>query len=240
MENKPDVIWLGENDKQRFNEVGIRDFESLWFLEESGAAAEYKSVRKHMNRKNGEIKRQTTIIRINGIRYFIKRASGKSYNCLVNEFEALKILPDFGLNTAKLLVYGFDALNRRAFLVYKNLTGYYSFEDLLGNNAPPDAIAEFKTRKRDILKKLVGAVQRIQSSDYYYPDWRAKHIFMRKGVDEIVLIDLKRFLHLDKCPNYYRYPIVKYYVRLREWKKLSNALGSRIYTKKFLNELLHE
>lgn len=240
MENKPEVIWLAELDKKRFNEVGIRTFDSLWFLEESGAAAEYKSVRQHVNRKNGEIKRQTTIIRINGIRYFIKRASGRSYRCIVNEFEAIKLLPGFGLNTAKLLAYGFDEQNQRAFLIIKSLTGYNSFEDLIKNNASPDAIAEFKARKRDILKNLVGAVRKIHESDYFYPDWRAKNIFLRKGSNEIVLIHLERFLHLDDCPMYYRYPIVKYYVRLREWEKLRQALGSKIYTRKFLNKLLHE
>lgn len=240
MEKKTAVTWSAEFDKNRFNEAGIKDFDSFWFLEESGATADYKSVRQHINRKNGEIKRQTTIIRINGIRYFVKRASGKSYQCVVNEFEALKILPGFGLDAAKLLAYGFDEEKQRAFLVFKNLTGYYSFEDLIKNSAPPEAIAEFKARKRDILKKLVAAVKKIHASDYFYPDWLAKHLFLRKGTDEIVLIDLERFVHLDKCPKYYRYPMMKYLVRLREWKKLKNALGSELYTKNFLNKLLHE
>jgi hypothetical protein len=83
-------------------------------------------------------------------------------------------------------------------------------------------------------------VHKIHASDYFYPDWHAKHLFLRKGSEEIVLIDLERFVHLKKCPKYYRYPIVKYYVRLREWEKLRNALGSKMYTKKFLNKLLHE
>ncbi len=240
MENSSAVIWSAESDKQRFYDAGIAGFDSFWFLEESGAAAEYKSLRQHVNRKTGEIRRQTTILRINGIQYFIKRACGKSYQCIANEYEALKILPEFGLDTAKLLAYGFDDRNQRAFLVFKNLTGYYSFENLVNNNAPPESIAEFKARKRDILRKLVCAVQKIHAADYFYPDWQAKHLFLRKGSEEIVLIDLDRFLPLEKCPKYYRYPMVKYYVRFREWEKLKIALGSKIYTKNFLNKLLHE
>ncbi len=240
MEHKPAVIWLSESGRQRFNEAGITDFNSFWILEESGATAEYKSVRQHINRKNGEINLQTTIVKINDIKYLIKRAAGESYKCAVNEFEALKILPDLGLNTAKLMAYGFDEVKHRAFLVFRNLAGYHSFEDLINNNAPPDAIAEFKVRKRDILKKLVAAVHRIHESDYFYPDWDAKHLFLRKGSDEIALIDLEKFMHLNVSPKYYRYPIVQYYLRLREWEKIRDALGSKIYTKKFLNKLLHE
>jgi hypothetical protein len=225
MENKPEITWLTESDKLQFNEAGIRDFDSFWFLEKSGAAAAHKPVRQHINRKNGEIKRQVTVILINGISYFVKRAAGKSYRCIVNEFEALKILPGFGLKTAELMAYGFDEHHQRAFLVFKNLSGYYSFEDLKKNNAPAEAVAEFNASKDGILKKLVCAVNRIHASDYFYPDWHAKHLFLRPGAEDIVLIDLERFLHLDKCPRYYRYPIVKYYVRRREWGKLRNALA---------------
>ncbi|MFZ2653830.1 MAG: lipopolysaccharide kinase InaA family protein [Victivallales bacterium] len=235
-----DVRWSSEFDRDRFQEAGLAAFDDFWNLEESGAKAEYKPVRQHLERKTGAVKRQTTIVRINRIKYFMKRASGESYKCIVREFEALKILPDFGLSTAKLLAYGFDEQGKRAFLIFKSLSGYHSLEDLIDLKAPPEVIADFQVHKKAILKSIAAAVHRIHKANYFYPDWRAKHIFIRKGTAEVVLIDLERFCHIGRCPWYFKYRIVKNYVRMQEWKKLKDALGSRIYTKKFLNKLLHE
>ncbi len=236
----PDVRWSSEFDRDRFSEAGLASFEELWNLEESGARAEYKPVKRHVDRKTGKVKRQTTIVRVNKIKYYMKRASGESYKSITSEFEALKILPDFGLCTARLLAYGFDEPDKRAFLIFKSLSGYHSLEDLVNRKAPPEVIAGFQVHKKEILKTIASAIHRIHKANYFYPDWIANHIFIRKGTSEVVLIDLARFCHLSRCPWYYRYRVVRNFVRSQEWKKLKRALGSKIYTKKFLNKLLRE
>ncbi len=236
----PDVRWSSEFDKGRFSDAGLESFEDFWNLEESGARAEYKPVRRHVDRRTGKVNRQITIVRINKIKYYLKRASGESYKCIEREFEALKVLPDFGLCTAKLLSYGFDRQTKRAFLIFKSLSGYHSLEELVNLEAPPEVIAGFQVHKKEILKTIAAAIHRIHHANYFYPDWVAKHIFIRKGSSEVVLIDLERFRHISSCPWYYRYRIVRNYIRLNEWKKLRKALGSKIYTKKFLNKLLRE
>jgi hypothetical protein len=235
-----EVRWSSEFDRDRFQDAGLSSFDDFWKLEESGARADYKPVKQYLDRKTGGVKRQTTIVRINRVQYFLKRASGESYAFIVREFEALKILPDFGLNTAKLLAYGFDENGRRAFLIFKSLSGYNSLEDLVNLKPPPEVIADFKVNKKAILKNIAAAVHRIHKANYFYPDWRANHIFIRKGTDEVVLVNLERFRHVKECPWYYKYRMVKDYMRMQEWKKLKVALGSKIYTKKFLDKLLQE
>ncbi|HBC89106.1 MAG TPA: hypothetical protein DCZ94_19380 [Lentisphaeria bacterium] len=235
-----DIRWSSEFDRDKLLAAGLSDFDSFWNLEQSGATAEYKPVRQHYDRKTGRMKKQTTIVRINKIRYYLKRASGDSYKFLKNEFETLKILPDFGLNTAKLLAYCLDDQDKRGFLLYKSLSGYNSLEELNGLRAQPEAIASFKVHKKDILRNIASAVNAIHHAGYFYPDWVAGHIFIRKGSQEVVLIDLERFVHLKKCPWYYKYRVIRNYARMKEWRKIRTALGSKMYTRKFLNRLLRE
>ncbi len=235
-----DVRWASEFDKERFQEAGLYDFDSFWNLEQSGASVEYKPVKQHYDRKTGRMKRQTTIVRLNRIRYYLKRASGDSYKFLKNEFDTLRILPEFGFDTAKLLAYSLDDEKRRGFLIYKSLSGYNSLAELNGLLAPPEAIASFKVHKKEVMRRIASSVQTIHDANYFYPDWNASHIFVRKGSSEVVLIDLERFVHLKKCPWYYKYKVIRNYIRMKEWKKLRTALGSKMYTKKFLGKLLRE
>lgn len=240
MKQKPEIVWNSELEKELFANAGLVEFADFWNMDKACAPAGYKPIRQHVDRRTGRIKRQMVCFKVNGFKYYLKCASGKFYQCIVNEFEALKVLPEFGLIPAKLLSFSFNEKEKKAFLLFKNLGGFYSLKDILEFKAPPDVIADFQARQEDFFKKLVTAVRNIQSANYFYPDWHRKHIFVKRHGDEIALIDVERFLPLKKCPWYYKFLIPVYFIRRKEWKTLGMALGSKRFTRKFLKGLLRE
>jgi hypothetical protein len=228
-------------DQEVFAAAGLANFADLWDLESHPPAdAELKPMRQHLHRRRGVILRQTVRIRLNRCEYFLKRAGGSAFPCIVNEHRAVNQVAEFGLVPPRLVAWGFDETEWRGMLLFKRLPGYDSLQDLLEFKAPHDVVADFQTRKKDVLKQVTRIIRRVQHAGYFYPDWHGKHLFVRRNGDDIVLIDLERFRHLRDCPWYYRLFFVRHFVRRREWATLRRALGSPLYTPRYLLSLLEE
>ena len=80
----------------------------------------------------------------------------------------------------------------------------------------------------------------LYDAGYYFPDWHAKHIFIKKDSDEIALIDLERFLPLGKWPWYFSLWIVFYFRKLKVWRKLRRSLESDLFSNKDLKSYFCE
>jgi len=234
------ITWLVDLEKDFFNDAGLADFKQLWNLEDNSSGLEIEPIRQHLQRGGSRILRQTTRIRLNNSDYFLKRSCRKAYPNIVNEFEAMQLIKEFGLTPPRLLAYAFNEEEKQGLLLFKNLAGFDSLKELLEYEAPPEVVADFQVRKKEFLKQLTRIVRRIHDADYYYPDWFGKHIYVRRASDEIALIDLERFRHLKKCPWYYCLPITRMLARRREWNTLKKTLGSSLYTPAYLKSLLHE
>lgn len=241
--NDPPLIWdpAAGFERESFAAVGLDSFGALWNLEgQALSEVELKSMRQHLHRREGVILRQTVRLRLNRSEYFLKRAGGTAYPCVVNERRAVDRVGEFGLTPPRLVAWCLDDDGRRGLLLFKRLAGYDSLQELLEFKAPHDVVAEFQTRKKEILREITRILRRVQHAGYTYPDWHAKHIFVRRGGEGIVLIDLERFRHLRECPWHRRLPLVRLLIRRREWATLRRALGSSLYTHRFLLDLLAE
>jgi hypothetical protein len=235
--SQPQLFWhdAASYDQEVFAAAGLANFADFWNLESHPPTdAELTPMRQHLHRRRGVILRQTVRIRLNRCEYFLKRAGGPAYPCIVNEHRAVGKVADFGLTPPRLVAWGFDETEWRGMLLFKRLPGYYSLQDLLEFKAPPEVVADFQTHKKDVLKRVTRVIRRVQDAGYFYLDWHSKHIFVRRGGDDIVLIDLERFRPLRDCPWYYRLFFVRYFVRRREWATLRRALGSSLYTPRYL------
>ncbi len=237
MSGHPEIYWSNDAERGVFSHAGLSDAGQFLDIENSGSEVQYKHVSRHQCSKGD---RSMTCIRINKVRYYLRRASGAYFRMLANEFEALKIIPEFGITPPKILAWMFDDKDSKGFILYKNLSGFHSLKSLVGRTAPPEAVADFQTRKKEIIVRLVKIAKRIKDAGYYYPDWRGRHVFIRTQGDEITLIDFTRFVLFRSLPWQYRLPAVRNMLRRQEWKKFRRCLKSRKYTTSFLKKLVKE
>lgn len=237
----PELSWSDscDHERQTFADFNLASFPNLWELEQQvPVGVELESMRRHLHRRDGTVLRQTVRLLIRRSEYFLKRATGGGYPCLVNEYLAVTRVAEFGLTPPRLVAWSFDAVGQRGLLLFKRLPGYDSLRDLMEFHAPPEVVAEFQTRKKDFLKRLTRIVRRVHHAGYFYPDWHDKHIFVRRGGKEIMVIDLERLRHRRECPWYYRLPLVGMVIRRREWRTLRRGLHSERYTPRYLLKLL--
>jgi hypothetical protein len=221
--------WNNKKAEQKFAKISLKNFSDFWDLEKNHPAMQLKSMRKHINKQTGVINRQMTKVTVNDEIFYLKRAQGVSYECIINEYEAARQLPAFGLRSADLDMYAFDDQARRGFLLYGNLKNFYSLSDLISRNAPAEVIDFFMSRRHEYFSRISGIIRKVHKAGYYFPDWVAWHIFIKKDSDEIALIDLERFLPLKKWPWYVRFPIIFYCKRLKVWEKLLCSLESDLF-----------
>ena len=222
--------WNNKKAEQKFTKINLKSFSDFWNLEKNKTALQLKSMRKHINKKTGVINRQMTRITVNNEIFYLKRAQGVAYETIINEYEAVRQLPTFGLSPADLSMYAFDDQVRRGFLLYENLKNFYSLNDLISRNAPAEVIDFFMSRRHDYFLRISGIIRKVHKAGYYFPDWVAWHIFIKKDSDEIALIDLERFLPIKKWPWYFRVPIIFYFKRLKVWAKLLCSLQSDLFS----------
>ncbi len=232
--------WKDESAEDVFADAGFYKFDDFWDLEGGQKDFEYRDIRKHRDRKTGEVNRQICCLKIRGVKYFLKRSSGRAFINLVNEREGMKAVEKFGLRSSKLLYRGFDPVKKRSVLLTGNLGGFYPLSDLLKYKVSPEIAADFEVNKIEFLQRLTRAIKKMHKKKYFYPDWFAKHIYVRPKPMEIALIDLERFRHISNCPWIYHCPLHRIYVIRKEWKTLKKSLGSTLYTRKFLNDLLRD
>jgi hypothetical protein len=131
------------------------------------------------------------------------------------------------LETAKLLAYSFDEKNMRAFLLYRNLSGYHCLDDVINRRLPPETMASYQVREKDILGLLAKAVLRYQGKNYFYPDLKPKHVFVDFMNLKIALIDLERFEPLDRKSWLHRFEFVRVLAHRNEIKMFLSLLGKK-------------
>ncbi len=235
------VEWTDEFERENFFSRGMDSFKSFWKLEKSGADIEYKSIRKHIPRGTKVPERQIACIKFEqNIKYFLKRGRGKEVNAIKNEFDALKIIQSFGFKTAKLIAYAFDDDNKRAFILLKNLAAYLSLDDIVSLRLSPDMIAKYQVREKEILSKLAQCIRSYQNANYFYPDLKAKHIFVNPNNADVALVDLERFLPASTMPFYCKIKLCRAIFHAKEIKKLLQSLSKNRLTMRALEKLLQK
>jgi hypothetical protein len=244
MERTETIIWKDKEAEKIFSCFSVDDF--LDFSRNTSKELQDCTnltttiMREHSDKKTGETNRRMTKININGSIFFLKKARGAAFANIKNEIEAINILPEFNLIPSDMTAYLLDENTKEGFVLLKELTGYYSIQELITNVAPQEAIDDFIVRKKEILEEVVQKMRIVHSRGYSYPDLFAKHIYIKPGSDRIVMIDLERFRPLSKCPWYFRFPISSIFVRNKCWKKFRRSLKSEILPDQFLKELVHE
>ena len=237
---KQDMVnWKDKIAEKIFAEAGISDIAHLPDMDKN-SNIEIHSMRKHLNKETGEVDRQMTKITIGNNVYFLKQACRQSFINIVNEFAAINVLQDFDLIPPEVAAYSLDNEQQKGFILLKDLTDFYSIKDLITDIAPHDEIDDFLSRKEDVLKAVAERIRKVHRKGYSYPDWFAKHLYIKKGSDEIVLIDLERFRPLDKCPWYFGFPVTSLFVKRKAWRKLRKSLKSHALPDRLLRKILHE
>jgi len=216
-----ELIWDDQVDKAAFEEAGFRSFDDFWNIEQGGKT-ETEVKRQHLA-WNGKVERQTVCLPLNGKRYFLKRTSGRAFHCVINEFEALSFIGQFGLISASTAVHCFDEESQRGFVVFKDLAGFYSLYDVQNGKLTDEQKEHLGDEKR-YFPQLIEIFKKFQQSDYFYRDWLHKHIFFNPDTDEIALIDLERFLHKSRVPFFWCLPLVYGYKRKKEREKFLKTL----------------
>ena len=233
------INWKDKIAEKIFAEAGISDISHLPEMDKN-SNIDIHSMRKHLNKETGEVDRQMTKITIGNNVYFLKQAFRQSFINIVNEFAAINILREFDLTPPDIAAYSLDDKQQKGFILLKDLKGFYSLKDLINNIAPQDEIDDFLNRKEEILKAVAERIRKVHQERYAYPDWFAKHLYIKKGSDEIALIDLERFRPLDKCPWYFGFPITSLFVKRKAWRKLRRSLKSHVLPGRLLRKILHE
>jgi hypothetical protein len=232
------IIWLDQKCENLFKNAGlakIADFMNAAKILESSIT---KVMREHSDKRGtGEIDRSVVRVRLNDAVFFIKQGSANAYVNITNEFDAIRVLPRFGLRPAELAGYAFDETNKSGFIILKDLDGFNSINDMFNGNAPPEAVADFNARKEPLLARIAEIIKKVHAAGYVYSDWFGKHIFIKPGCDDIALIDLERFRPLSKCPWYFGVPIASIFVKRKILRKLTHSLKSELLSEELLREI---
>jgi len=221
---KISITWKDDNYKSLLAEEGVSSFVSLMNIEQFSEKLHLLRMREHNDKNTGKVIRQMTQFKINDQIFYIKRAYGISLDNIINEYNAIKLMPKFGIKASKVIGYCFDKEESKGFLLLKNLDGYYSLKDIILQIAPQEFYYDFVARKDEILSDIAMKINGIHKEGYIYPDWFAKHIYIKPNCDQFVLIDLERFCKISDCPWYYRFSIFSYFVKKKIFKKLRVSL----------------
>ena len=237
------INWENDNDKKIFADTGLTDFANFLNIEQNVAnKVTLLPMRDHKDKRSGKVDRRMTRITIDDNIYYMKRAYNNSFKNVKNEYEAIKILPGFGLKPSDVAAYAFDESGKKGFIILNNLTDFYPISEIIKKHTPEDTLNDFISRKDEILQKTAEIIRDIHKKGYIYPDWFAKHIYIKKGSDKIALIDLERFLPADQCPWYFSFPVTSFFVRRKIFRKLRISLEreSDLLSHKYLKNILHE
>ena len=242
MENSNTIIWNDQSAETLFADFSVDDFmtfeKEISSDKKNSSGIETAIMREHADKSTGMINRRVTRIEIGGRRFFLKKAEGSSFEGIKNEFDAINLLPKFDLLSAPIAAYMLDPTEKKGFLLLKNLDGFYSIQELVTGRAPQDAVDDFIERKEELLSMVIAKMNKVHSAKYSYPDLFAKHVYIKKGSDDIVFIDLDRFRPLNKCPWYFGFPISSLFVRAKCWRKFKRSLRSESLPDELLNRLL--
>lgn len=218
------ITWKEDNYKALFAEEGLSTFASLMNIEQFSEKLQLLKMRDHNDKNTGKVIRQMTQFKVNNQIFYIKRAYGTSLDNIINEYNAIQLIPKFGIKASEVIGYCFDKEESIGFLLLKNLDGYHSVKEILLQIAPQPFYDDFVTHKDKIVADIAMKINSIHKEGYIYPDWFAKHIYIKPNCDQFVLIDLERFCKISDCSWYYRFPFVSYFVKKKIFKKLRVSL----------------
>jgi len=238
------IIWKDKDAEKIFSHFSVDDF--LDFSKQTSKELQERTgltttiMREHADKTTGETNRRMTKININKNVFFLKKARGTAFPNIKNEFEAINTLHKFDLLSSDIAAYLLDEEKKEGFVLLKELSGYYSIKELITDCAPKEAIEDFLNRKEKVLNQIAEKMRIVHKKGYSYPDLFAKHVYIKKDSEDIVLIDLERFRPLSRCPWYFAFPISSIFVKNKCWKKFKRSLKSEFLPKELLDKLLHE
>ncbi|MEM4248061.1 MAG: hypothetical protein QXH80_02240 [Candidatus Nanoarchaeia archaeon] len=232
-----DITWTNEHDRQFLASAGLCKLDHFWNLENSGASVEFTHLKSKIS-KAGHIIKQVTCIKALPSKYYLKKACGPFSELLHNEFKRLPLMPSLGIQTPRLVAHFIDSSAKKILIIYKNLVGYNSLEALFNNTASPDALLDFSMKKREIIRELLEIRRRLISSGLIFNAWDPAHVFIRQKSLEIALIDLEHLISFSEMPFIMKNPIALSFLRFREWRSFKKSLGSKVYTDKFLKDII--
>lgn len=242
MDSVDTIIWNNKAAEKLFSDFSLDTFMTFdkELPPELKESSDIKTaiMREHADKQSGAINRRVTRIDIAGKRFFLKKAQGSAFQGIKNEFDAINILSEFNLLSAPIAAYMLDPEKRKGFLLLNNLDGFYSIQELITGRAPKDAVDDFISRKEELLSVVIRKMEKVHAAKYSYPDLFAKHVYIKKGSDDVVFIDLDRFRPLSKCPWYFGFPVSSFFVRAKCWRKFKRSLCSEILPERLLNRLL--
>ncbi len=218
----PALVWENEDVRAQFENVGLSTFDAFWDIE-SNSDFNPEMKRKHVARQSGEIERQTVCIPFEGKNYFLKRTSARAFKCILAEYRALSLTPQFGLVAPSVAVHCFDEETQRGFIFFNDMAEFYCLGEIHDKKVSEDALAKIGDVTR-FYPQIISIFKEFQKSDYFYRDWMDKHIFINPDTNQIGLIDLERFLPKSECPFHWRLPFVYGHKRKKELKKFLGAL----------------
>jgi len=221
MENNAELIWDNKEDQVAFEAAGFTSFGHFWNIEDN-ENVELQVRRQHLT-DDGDVERQTVRVPFNGENYFLKRTSAASYQSIINEYKGAEYAAEFGLIPPQVAVHCFDDSSKRGFILFRNMNGFYCLDNIYQKKIPAEALEKIGDGKV-YHPQIIEIFNKFQKSKYFYRDWMDKHIFINPTTDQIGLIDLERFLPKSEMPFHWRLPIIHYYKRKKEQKKLARAL----------------
>jgi hypothetical protein len=232
------VTWLDDEAERLFAEAGLAEFADLSNAERLLPGEQVRIMREHRDKRGGgDVDRRVARLNLSGEVFYLKRSSGAAYQNIKNEFEALKVLPRFGLIPSTLAAHAFDDERETGFIILRDLKEFNSINDILLGKASPEAAADFVDRKEFLLAKVAEIIKEVHAAGYVYPDWFGKHIFVKRGSDDIALIDLERFRPLSACPWYFGFPVTSWFVRKKIARKLRRSLKSDLLSDNMLKRV---
>ena len=233
-----ELVWSDENAEAIFRKNGVEGFARLLEVERFLDSSNVKMMREHRGKRDAsKVERSVFRLSFPGGVFYLKRSIGDSYSNIVSEYNALGVLPRFGLRPSELAAYAFNEKERKALILLKELKGFNSINDMFNGNAPDEAVEDFDKRKECVLARVAEIIKDVHSAGYVYPDWFAKHIFITPGGDEIALIDLERFRPLSECPWYFGFPITSFFVKRKIIRKLKRSLKSDLISNELLDSI---
>jgi len=230
--------WNAPETERIFVDAGIADYDAFMALSaDSVGTLEYQPMGDHKDKGTGRVLRSVARISLGGRVFYLKRAWPGAFDNIAAEFAAINKLPDFGLRPPRLTAWRLDADSGEGFILLDELDGFHALSDILRGKAPRGAVADFESRKGWVLEAISGAARRIRDGGYAYPDFVAKHIFIKPGSEELALIDLERFRPLDEFPWYFSFPVLSYFTGRKIRAKLLRSLESESLPRSVLKDI---
>jgi hypothetical protein len=239
MNAKNKINWSTSFIERVFHDLHIGDAGKLWNLKEGDIDTTFSTV-KELSSSSGRNFYSTVYMKINKSKYRLKRASGKYFKKLQNEHDMIAVLPELHITPPLVAAYSVNKKKSEYLLLLKYPPGFMLLKNLIEYNLHPTIIADFEVRKKDVIKKISIAMHKMHYSNYYYPHWYSDHIMVKSKSNEIALIDLEDFCHLNQCPWYYHLELCSWLVRHKQWSTLQKSLASAIFTKKYMKEILND